>query len=78
MPAYDRMIQMISNHLTQVTRLEKNRRLLGLEDGPAGGRVPIKIKNLPLLLTDMTMIYNTNLNKLQVYNGSAWETVTSS
>ena len=24
------------------------------------------------------MIYNTNLNKLQVYNGSAWETITSS
>ena len=24
------------------------------------------------------MIYNTNLNKLQVWNGSAWETVTSS
>ena len=24
------------------------------------------------------MIYNTSLNKLQVYTGSAWETVTSS
>ena len=25
-----------------------------------------------------SVIYNTSLNKLQVYNGSAWETVTSS
>ena len=29
-------------------------------------------------LVSGAMIYNTNLNKLQVYNGSAWETVTSS
>ena len=28
-------------------------------------------------LVSGAMIYNTNLNKLQVYNGSAWETVTS-
>ena len=29
-------------------------------------------------LVSGAMIYNTNLNKLQVYNGSAWETITSS
>ena len=29
-------------------------------------------------LVSGAMIYNTNLNKLQVYNGSGWETVTSS
>ena len=29
-------------------------------------------------LVSGAMIYNTDLNKLQVYNGSAWETVTSS
>ena len=29
-------------------------------------------------LVSGAMIYNTSLNKLQVYNGSAWETVTSS
>jgi len=29
-------------------------------------------------LVSGAMIYNTNLNKLQVYNGSAWETVSSS
>jgi len=29
-------------------------------------------------LVSGAMIYNTNLNKLQVYNGSTWETITSS
>ena len=29
-------------------------------------------------LVSGAMIYNTSLNKLQVYNGSAWETITSS
>ena len=29
-------------------------------------------------LVSGAMIYNTSINKLQVYNGSAWETVTSS
>ena len=28
-------------------------------------------------LVSGAMIYNTSINKLQVYNGSAWETVTS-
>ena len=29
-------------------------------------------------LVSGAMIYNTSINKLQFYNGSAWETVTSS
>ena len=29
-------------------------------------------------LVSGAFIYNTSLNKLQIYNGSAWETVTSS
>ena len=29
-------------------------------------------------LVSGAFIYNTSLNKLQVYNGSAWETITSS
>jgi len=29
-------------------------------------------------LVSGAMVYNTSINKLQVYNGSAWETVTSS
>ena len=29
-------------------------------------------------LVSGAMIYNTDLDKLQVYNGTAWETVTSS
>ena len=29
-------------------------------------------------LVSGAMIYNISLNKLQVYNGSAWETITSS
>ena len=29
-------------------------------------------------LVSGAMIYNTSINKLQVYNGSSWETVTSS
>ena len=28
-------------------------------------------------LVSGAMIYNTNLNKLQVYNGTNWETITS-
>ena len=44
--------------------------------------VPPKVttsqRNSLVDLTSGAMIYNTSLNKLQVYNGSAWETITSS
>ncbi len=44
--------------------------------------IPPKVSNAQRAnlagLVSGAMIYNTNLNKLQVYNGSAWETVTSS
>ena len=44
--------------------------------------VPPKVTNAQrnnlTSLVSGAMIYNTNLNKLQVYNGSAWETITSS
>ena len=44
--------------------------------------VPPKVTNAQrgnlTALVSGAMIYNTNLNKLQVYNGSAWETITSS
>ena len=44
--------------------------------------VPPKVTNIQrgnlTGLVSGAMIYNTNLNKLQVYNGSGWETVTSS
>ena len=43
--------------------------------------IPPKVSNAQRAnlagLVSGAMIYNTNLNKLQVYNGSAWETVTS-
>ena len=44
--------------------------------------IPPKVSNAQRAnlagLVSGAMIYNTNLNKLQVYNGSAWETITSS
>ena len=44
--------------------------------------VPPKVTNTErgnlTALVSGAMIYNTSINKLQVYNGSAWETVTSS
>ena len=43
--------------------------------------IPPKVSNAQRAnlagLVSGAMIYNTNLNKLQLYNGSAWETVTS-
>ena len=44
--------------------------------------IPPKVTNIQkgnlVGLVSGAMIYNTDLNKLQVYNGSGWETVTSS
>ena len=44
--------------------------------------IPPKVSNAQRAnlqgLQSGAMIYNTNLNKLQVYNGSAWETIASS
>ena len=41
-------------------------------------KVSTSTRNSLQNLVSGAMIYNTNLNKLQVYNGSAWETVSSS
>ncbi len=42
--------------------------------------IPPKVSSTAGLqnLVSGAMVYNTSINKLQVYNGSAWETVTSS
>ena len=41
-------------------------------------KVTTTVRNNLQNLVSGAMIYNTSINKLQVYNGSAWETVTSS
>tara|TARA_B100001248_G_scaffold162629_1_gene122715 strand:- start:2422 stop:4569 length:2148 start_codon:yes stop_codon:yes gene_type:complete len=41
-------------------------------------KVSTSVRNSLQNLVSGAMIYNTSLNKLQVYNGSAWETVSSS
>ena len=41
-------------------------------------KVSTTVRNSLQNLVSGAMIYNTSINKLQVYNGSAWETVTSS
>ena len=41
-------------------------------------KVSTTVRNSLQNLVSGAMIYNTSINKLQVYNGSAWETITSS